>query len=1222
MSQSSDPPQTALPRLHFRVPPEPSHLLRARERMRDYLRRYCNEGPVIDQTVLCVEEACTNAIRHSGTAADIEIDLHFTKARLVATVRDRGRGFDVASFNRQRTPVPLQDHGRGLFIIAKLMDSLELRLDGGLEVRMSRRAAARYDRTSLESDLDAPRADRLGHGEARTRALLEEIEEAFVALDWEYRYVFANGHACRLLGKSYDEMLGHTPFELFAELRDSDLESGFRAAMELGTPTVMEWRSPLLGGWVETRIYPTTGGVTAYFHDIADRKSKEEERERLLVEQQRHAWLSEALNAINSAVSSHLDTGDVLDEVLRLAGEAFGCDAGSVALRDSDGWRLTHLWNMPVELQGRRFGGEDLRHGELALAEQRPILIADYRNDPLGNASVAEKYRIAASLAVPLIVDGEGFGCLFFTYYDSPHDYSDMEVDFARKVGAVVSQALQNARLFGSRQEARGETQRELETTRLLLEAVGLPAELLSPDDVFDRLGRVIRQASGHARVTVSLWDQQEGRLCVASSLGEPPRPTGLLVTLDELPEPAKRAIYERTTTLVDYDEMEPGRRGAGDYAACHLELVVPLFLGDRLVGLLTIEDCDKRREFNAREIALIEGIAAQATVTIENARLFEAEVEAQRRAEQELQTIEELATGLQSQADALAERADLADALNAINSVIHSTLDFDEIMARALAEGVAALGANAGAIELWQGESWVMAYQHGCSADDVGLRLSVAQAPVASRARATAQPVVVADLATEPALNVGFPRLRGLRAVLAVPLIVREVVIGCLLFHGLRPRSYSGSEVDFALKLAVTASLAIDNARVHAERAESMRLSEALNAIDVAISSAPGVDAIVQVLAGEGLRAIGCEGAVAVLAEGDEFVTRVAVGVAEPLLGQRFARDESPIGELVLTHEPFVSSDVRHDPRLASGFAERFGLRSLLFVPLVAREEMLGVLAFANLHSAMTFADDQVLFAAALATVGALAIDNANAYDVEHRTAETLRRLLAFPVPELAGLDIGAAHRAAAAAEQVGGDFFDVFAIDGRTVALFIADVSGKGVRAAGFTETIRSAVRTMAYIDASPGVVLGHVNESLIRQAADGLFATAALYVIDITTGEVRYSSAGHPPAVVCGDGCIPLSTAPGVPLGTFAAAYCEQSIHLAAGEVLLAFTDGITEARRDGELFGEVRVLGHLTEVASRKPQDLVDGLMTAATQFAGGELSDDAAIIAVSLAPPLP
>ena len=121
MSQSSKTPQTAPPRLHFRVPPEPSHLLRARERMRDYLRLYCTERQVIDDVVLCVEEAATNAIRHSGSRRTSRSPCASPRPSSWP-VKDRGRGFDVASFDPDGSPDPLLDRGRGLFLIASLMD--------------------------------------------------------------------------------------------------------------------------------------------------------------------------------------------------------------------------------------------------------------------------------------------------------------------------------------------------------------------------------------------------------------------------------------------------------------------------------------------------------------------------------------------------------------------------------------------------------------------------------------------------------------------------------------------------------------------------------------------------------------------------------------------------------------------------------------------------------------------------------------------------------------------------------------------------------------------------------------------------------------------------------------------------------------------------------------------------------------------------------------------
>ena len=164
---------------------------------------------MIDDVVVCVDEACTNAIRHSGAGEDIEITLQFDSDRLSASVRDHGQGFDTSSFDPHRTPDLTAEHGRGLFIIAALMDEVKLDVDGGLEVRMWRHAERRCDPPRLESGLGEARAGAdAGQRDARTRAMLEEIDEAFFALDWEYRYLHANHAALRLAQKSLPELAG------------------------------------------------------------------------------------------------------------------------------------------------------------------------------------------------------------------------------------------------------------------------------------------------------------------------------------------------------------------------------------------------------------------------------------------------------------------------------------------------------------------------------------------------------------------------------------------------------------------------------------------------------------------------------------------------------------------------------------------------------------------------------------------------------------------------------------------------------------------------------------------------------------------------------------------------------------------------------------------------------------------------------------------------------
>jgi anti-sigma regulatory factor (Ser/Thr protein kinase) len=147
--------------LGFEVTPEPSRLTDARERLRDFLHRHCPDARLVAEVVLCVEEACTNVIRHSGDREAMQVALRFDDNELVCRVRDRGRGFDTAGFDPTAVPDPFSSQGRGLFIISRIMDELRLRSDGGLEVEMVKRAVPRRE---------TPRRDAAHGGAAQAEA--------------------------------------------------------------------------------------------------------------------------------------------------------------------------------------------------------------------------------------------------------------------------------------------------------------------------------------------------------------------------------------------------------------------------------------------------------------------------------------------------------------------------------------------------------------------------------------------------------------------------------------------------------------------------------------------------------------------------------------------------------------------------------------------------------------------------------------------------------------------------------------------------------------------------------------------------------------------------------------------------------------------------------------------------------------------------------------------
>jgi PAS domain-containing protein len=235
----------------------------------------------------------------------------------------------------------------------------------------------------------------------------------------------------------------------------------------------------------------------------------------------------------------------------------------------------------------------------------------------------------------------------------------------------------------------------------------------------------------------------------------------------------------------------------------------------------------------------------------------------------------------------------------------------------------------------------------------------------------------------------------------------------------------------------------------------------------------------------------------------------------------------------------------------------------------------------------------------------------------VQKRIATTLQENFIHALPTVAGLELGMVAQAANQPELVGGDFSDVFMADATHVVLLIGDVAGKGVRAAGHTETVRSVVRTLASIDPSPTFILGKTNELLLRYDPDEPHVTAFLAVLDPHTGHLSYASAGHPTPVHVGPfSARLLDVVYGPPLGTFVRPYANAQVVLTVEDYLVLYTDGVTEARRGDELFGEQRLLEAVCVLRDRSAQEVADGVRDAAAAFAG-RLRDDLQVVVLRL-----
>ena len=213
----------------------------------------------------------------------------------------------------------------------------------------------------------------------------------------------------------------------------------------------------------------------------------------------------------------------------------------------------------------------------------------------------------------------------------------------------------------------------------------------------------------------------------------------------------------------------------------------------------------------------------------------------------------------------------------------------------------------------------------------------------------------------------------------------------------------------------------------------------------------------------------------------------------------------------------------------------------------------------------------------------------------------------------------MAAKFRPAVAGVDVGGDFYDVFAIGADEWVVVIGDVCGKGVEAAGLTALARHTIRAVAVGLHSPGAALGALNDALLASESDR-FCTATLVHLQREGGSWRavIGSAGHPaPLLVRPDEAAAPSLASGPLLGVLEQVEFDQAeVVLEPGDQLVLYTDGVLEARQDAEFFGEERLLAAVVRHRG-SAADIVDGLVGEVLAFQHGTPRDDIAVVAVGV-----
>ena len=584
------------------------------------------------------------------------------------------------------------------------------------------------------------------------------------------------------------------------------------------------------------------------------------------------------------------------------------------------------------------------------------------------------------------------------------------------------------------------------------------------------------------------------------------------------------------------------------------------------------------------------------------------------------------------------AEAETVAMRLRGLQDVTMSLIravDAHSVAEAVLTEGVPALGGRTGSILLLadDGETIEMVHQVGYR-DEIKARwhsFPLAASLPASDAIRTARTVLLNGREDRDAR---YPVFRGApmpeAAVAVAPLIDEDgTAFGAMVIGFPHEREFSDAEQRIVSALAAQCATALRRAALYEDaRAAVAAEREARMAAERSQERLTFLAEASSTLASS---VLDLETTLAQVV--DLAVPRLADGCAIQLVDER--GHSLPVA---LSHvDPAKLQGLRHLIEEGAGDA---GSESVATIPLQSQNRTVGVLTLVT-ESGRTLDDADLQLAEQLAVRAGTAIENARLFADRSRVARSLQASLLPPsLPSIPGLELGARYAPAGEGVEVGGDFYDAFAVDGGRWLLVVGDVRGKGVDAAAVTGLARHTIRSIALYEARPSAILAHLNRVLLSAEADRIaalqafeqpawelteprFCTVAVAIVEPrdSGAGVVVCSGGHPlPLVARADGRVDAVGKPGSLIGAAPdIELYDVEFDLGPGDALVCFTDGIVERHRGREFFEEIGIAKVLGTAAGADAATLAARIEEEARNLFADNPHDDMAVLIARVPP---
>ncbi len=395
------------------------------------------------------------------------------------------------------------------------------------------------------------------------------------------------------------------------------------------------------------------------------------------------------------------------------------------------------------------------------------------------------------------------------------------------------------------------------------------------------------------------------------------------------------------------------------------------------------------------------------------------------------------------------------------------------------------------------------------------------------------------------------------------------------------------------------------------------------INQLARIISTTLPVHQILDKVVSGSVKAIGAaQGAISLLDETetghDQFKTLIRK-VDETDFTKKYRLDQDLSGWMIKNRKALLINDFSKNTTFKGKHSAVEKIHSILSVPLLCKGKLIGVLSLFNKKSNREFSKNDQRLLSIIASQSAQVIENARLYEQEKQLrqfeqelemAQSIQnRLLPKESPKIAGIDLAGISYAA---KEVGGDYFDFIELGNGRWGIALGDVSGKGIPAALLMANLQATLRNQALNHSSIVECVEKTNQFLYLNTESHKFATLFFGVLDSKTKDFNYVNAGHNfPFHLLKNGQFEQLEAGGLVMGLQpTSVYDEGNIHLEPGDVLVIFSDGVTEAEDESEtLFGEERLQKIIAKNKSLSSQEIMAEIYKEVKNFQSGMEQDD-------------